>query len=60
MEALAPSTSSSNKPLFFVIDDTDLSVDTSEGQKQIHGTAIALFQQKDTFIHLFVFFNESF
>ena len=61
----APSSSSSNKPLFFVIDNTDLSVDTSDKQKQINGTAIALFQQKDTdakvsTTYLFIFFSESF
>lgn len=48
-----------------MIDNTDLSVDTSDKQKQINGTAIALFQQKDTdakvsTTYLFIFFSESF
>ena len=41
-----PSSLSNNKPLFFAIDNTDLSIDTPDGKKQLHGTAIAVFQQK--------------
>ena len=44
-----PSSLSNNKPLFFAIDNTDLSIDTPDGKKQLHGTAIAVFQQKDTY-----------
>ena len=68
-DVFAPLSSSNNKPLIFVTDNTDLSLDTPDGEKQFHGTATALFRQKDAhvkvsvdtnmFIHFFSFLNES-
>ena len=64
-DVFAPLSSSNNKPLIFVTDNTDLSLDTPDWEKQFHGTATALFQQKDAhvkvsvdtniFIHFFLF-----
>ena len=38
---------SSNKPLFFAIDNSDFQVDTPDGRDQLHGTTQVVFQQKD-------------
>ena len=33
------------KNVFFATDNTDLQIDTIDGQQQIHGTAMAIFQE---------------
>ena len=35
-----------NHPMFFAIDNIDLKVGTPDGKNQLHGTAIAAYQQK--------------
>ena len=42
-----PTAFSKYKPIFFAIDNTDLKVDTPDGKNQLHGTAIATYQQKN-------------
>ena len=42
-----PSTLSPDEPIFIAIDNTDLKIDTSDGKGQLHGTAIAVFQQSN-------------
>ena len=41
-----PSSLVNNEPMFFAIDNTDLKIDTVDGNDQLHGTAIAVYQQK--------------
>ena len=42
-----PSSLSKNVPVFFAIDNTDLKIDTVDGKSQLHGTAIAVYQQQE-------------
>ena len=34
-------------PIFFAIDNTDMKIDTVDGKNQLHGTAIAVYQQQN-------------
>ena len=43
-----PSSLSQNIPVFFAIDNTDLKIDTVDGKSQLHGTAIAVYQQQES------------
>ena len=38
-----------DSPVFFAIDNTDLKIDTPDGKGQLHGTAIAIYQQNSVF-----------
>ena len=38
---------SSNPVPYFAIDNVDVQIDTPDGKNQLHGTAIAVSQQKD-------------
>ena len=42
-----PPVISPNKPLFFAIDNIDLTIDTPDGKDQLHGTTQVIFQEKD-------------
>ena len=41
-----PSCISPNTVPYFAIDNVDVKIDTPDGKNQLHGTAIAIFQQK--------------
>ena len=41
-----PATLSPYDPIFFAIDNTDMKIDTVDGKNQLHGTAIAVYQQQ--------------
>ena len=41
-----PSILSEDQPIFFAIDNSDMQIDTVNGKDQLHGTAIAVFQQQ--------------
>lgn len=42
---------SPNKPLFFAIDNIDLTIDTPDGKDQLHGTTQVVFQERDLDFH---------
>ena len=42
-----PSILSPEMPVYFAIDNADLSIDTPDGKSQLHGTAVAVYQLKD-------------
>ena len=46
MGSTLPSKISSLDGLYFAIDNTDLQMDTPDGKRQLHGTAMAVYQQK--------------
>ena len=57
-----PSSLVNNEPMFFAIDNTDLKIDTVDGNDQLHGTAIAVYQQVNRIFglispHIFKFAN---
>ena len=43
---LVPCTFDKDRPIFFAIDNVDLKFDTPDGKRQLHGTAIAVYQRK--------------
>ena len=40
-----PSTLQRNKPIYFLIDNVDLAVDTSDGKDQFHDTGTVVYQE---------------
>jgi hypothetical protein len=43
-----PACLSPNNFLFFATDNTDLQINTPDGRNQLHGTAIAVYQQQNS------------
>ena len=43
-----PRSISKDLPIYFAIDNTDLKIDTPDGQNQLHGTRIAVYQKTET------------
>ena len=46
-----------DQPTYFAIDNTDLKIDTPDGKNQLHGTAIAAYQQRKTQTQVKVYFK---
>ena len=44
-----PSVVSPSNRLYFAVDNTDTAIDTPDGKKQLHGTAMAVYQRSDAF-----------
>ena len=44
-----PSVVSPSNRLYFAVDNTDMAIDTPDGKKQLHGTAMAVYQRSDAF-----------
>ena len=46
-----------DQPTYFAIDNTDLKIDTPDGKNQLHGAAIAAYQQRKTQTQVKVYFK---
>ena len=42
-----PSLISPSKEVYFAIDNSDIQIDTPDGENQLHGTSIAIYQTTD-------------
>ena len=41
-----PSTINKENPVFFAMDNVDLTIDTPDGKRQLHGTRTVVYQQR--------------
>ena len=46
-EVYVPTVISPSKHVYFAVDNSDLKIDTPDGKNQLHGTSIAIYQEKD-------------
>ena len=42
-----PTVVSPSKYIYFAVDNSDLKIDTPDGKNRLHGTSIAIYQEKD-------------